>query len=76
MCGIAAYIGNENAFDFSSKISWNADKPMPLFTRLDIENILEREKSIAGKVNVPADIEEKDVKYIEFEDFMKVEMWN
>jgi len=64
----------ENAFDFSSKISWNADKPMPLFTRLDIENILEREKSIAGKVNVPADIEEKDVKYIEFEDFMKVEM--
>jgi methionyl-tRNA synthetase len=64
----------ENSFDFSEKISWNTDKPMPLFTRLDIENILEREKSIAGKGNMPADKEEKDVRYIEFEDFMKVEM--
>jgi methionyl-tRNA synthetase len=64
----------ENSFDFSEKISWNKDKPMPLFTRLDIENILEREKSIAGKGNMPADKEEKDVRYIEFEDFMKVEM--
>jgi methionyl-tRNA synthetase len=64
----------ENSFDFSEKISWNTGKPMPLFTRLDIENILEREKSIAGKGNMPEDKEEKDVRYIEFEDFMKVEM--
>jgi methionyl-tRNA synthetase len=45
-----------------------------LFTRLDIENILEREKSIAGTGAENTEIAEKEVNYIDFEDFMKVEM--
>ena len=64
----------EDAFDFSSELAWNNSKPMPLFTRLEIENILEREMSIAGTgaENIETDVEE--VNYIDFEDFMKVEM--
>jgi methionyl-tRNA synthetase len=64
----------ENAFDFTSDIHWNSSKPMPLFTRLDIENILEREKSIAGQGEKKIELKEQEVKYIDFEDFMKVEM--
>ena len=64
----------EDAFDFSSELAWNNSKPMPLFTRLEIENILEREMSIAGTgaENIETNVEE--VNYIDFEDFMKVEM--
>ena len=64
----------ENAFDFTSDIHWNSSKPMPLFARLDIENILEREKSIAGQGEKKIELKEQEVKYIDFEDFMKVEM--
>jgi methionyl-tRNA synthetase len=64
----------DDSFDFKSDLSWNNSKPMPLFTRLDIENILEREKSIAGTSAENTEIAEKEVNYIDFEDFMKVEM--
>ena len=64
----------DDSFDFKSDLSWNNSKPMPLFTRLDIENILEREKSIAGTGAENTEIAEKEVNYIDFEDFMKVEM--
>ena len=64
----------EDSFNYSSELSWNNSKPMPLFTRLDIENILEREKSIAGTGAEDTEIKEKEVDYIDFEDFMKVEM--
>jgi methionyl-tRNA synthetase len=64
----------DDSFDFNSDLSWNNSKPMPLFTRLDIENILEREKSIAGTGAENTEIAEKEVNYIDFEDFMKVEM--
>jgi methionyl-tRNA synthetase len=64
----------ENAFDFTSDLFWNDSKPIPLFARLDIENILEREKSIADIGVEKFESKEKEVKYIDFEDFMKVEM--
>jgi len=64
----------ENAFDFTSDLFWNDSKPIPLFARLDIENILEREKSIADIGVEKIESKEKEVKYIDFEDFMKVEM--
>ncbi len=64
----------ENAFDFESSLSWNGSKPMPLFNRLDIDDILEREKSIADIGAETIQPEEQDVSYIDFEDFMKVEM--
>jgi methionyl-tRNA synthetase len=64
----------EDAFDFNNIFSWNADKPQPLFNRLDIEQILEREKLIAGVDTDNKEINDEDVNYIDFEDFMKVEM--
>ena len=64
----------EDAFDFNNIFSWNADKPQPLFNRLDIEQILEREKLIAGVDTDNKEINDQDVNYIDFEDFMKVEM--
>jgi methionyl-tRNA synthetase len=45
-----------------------------LFNRLDIEEILEREKLIAGSSADGKEVKEEDVNYIDFEDFMKVEM--
>jgi len=47
---------------------------MPLFTRLEIENILEREMSIAGTGAENIETNTEEVNYIDFEDFMKVEM--
>ena len=64
----------EDAFDFSSELAWNNSKPMPLFTRLEIENILEREMSIAGTGAENIETNTEEVNYIDFEDFMKVEM--
>ena len=64
----------EDAFDFSSDLAWNNSKPMPLFTRLEIENILEREMSIAGTGAENIETNTEEVNYIDFEDFMKVEM--
>jgi methionyl-tRNA synthetase len=64
----------EDAFDFNNIFSWNSDKPQPLFNRLDIEQILEREKLIAGVDTDNKEINDEDVNYIDFEDFMKVEM--
>ena len=64
----------EDAFDFSSELAWNNSKPMPLFTRLEIENILEREMSIAGTGAENIETITEEVNYIDFEDFMKVEM--
>jgi methionyl-tRNA synthetase len=64
----------EDAFDFSSELAWNNSKPMPLFARLEIENILEREMSIAGTDAEKIETKVEEVNYIDFEDFMKVEM--
>ena len=64
----------EDSFSFDNDFSWNSDKPKPLFNRLEIEEILEREKLIAGSSADDKEVKREDVKYIDFEDFMKVEM--
>ena len=64
----------EDSFNFDSDFYWNNEKPKPLFERLDIDNILEREKLIAGTDADKLEVTEEDVNYIDFEDFMKVEM--
>ena len=60
--------------DTSSDLSWNNEPPKPLFRRLDLEEILETESSLSDGGG--ASNEEKDIRgdYIEFEDFMKVDM--
>ena len=64
----------EDSFNFDSDFYWNNEKPKPLFERLDIDDILEREKLIAGADADKLEVIEEDVNYIDFEDFMKVEM--
>lgn len=64
----------EDSFNFVSDFYWNNEKPKPLFERLDIDDILEREKLIAGTDADKLEVTEEDVNYIDFEDFMKVEM--
>lgn len=64
----------EDSFNFKSDFYWNNEKPKPLFERLDIDDILEREKLIAGTDADKLEVIEEDVDYIDFEDFMKVEM--
>ncbi len=64
----------EESFNFENNFSWNIDKPKPLFNRLDLEQILEREKLIAGSDTDGKENNDEDVNYIDFEDFMKVEM--
>ncbi len=64
----------EDSFNFDSDFYWNNEKPKPLFERLDIDDILEREKLIAGTEADKLEVTEEDVNYIDFEDFMKVEM--
>ncbi len=64
----------EDSFNYDSDFYWNNDEPKPLFERLDIDDILEREKLIAGTDADKLEVIEEDVNYIDFEDFMKVEM--
>ena len=64
----------EDSFNSDSDFYWNNEKPIPLFERLDIDDILEREKLIAGTDADKLEVIEEDVNYIDFEDFMKVEM--
>jgi len=64
----------EDSFNFDNDFYWNNEKPKPLFERLDIDDILEREKLIAGTDADKLEVTEEDVNYIDFEDFMKVEM--
>ena len=64
----------EDSFNSACDFYWNNEKPKPLFERLDIDDILEREKLIAGTDADKLEVIEEDVNYIDFEDFMKVEM--
>ena len=64
----------EDSFMFNNEFSWNEDDPRPLFNRLEIDEILEREKLIAGSSSEDNEVKPEDVNYIDFEDFMKVEM--
>ena len=50
MLGNEADIDNvlwEDSMDMETSLFWNPEKPEPLFSRLDLEEILERENSLA-----------------------------
>ena len=57
----------DDAHKPTSPLKWSGNQPEALFSRLDIDEILKSEASIAEPV-------EEELAYIEFEDFMKVEM--
>ena len=65
----------DNSLDLTSKLCWNGKTPEPLFKRLDLEDIISHELSLANDNNKdPSDSDNKGADYIDFEDFMKVEM--
>ena len=65
----------DNSLDLTSKLCWNGKTPEPLFKRLDLEDIISHELSLANDNNKdPSDDDNKGADYIDFEDFMKVEM--
>ena len=57
----------DDASQFDENMNWSNQKPHPLFQRLDLDEILKNEAIMAEPENEGAD-------YIEFEDFLKVEM--
>ncbi len=57
----------DTAHDLGAELRWNDTKPNPLFQRLDLDEILKNEGSVAES-------QQEEVNYIEFEDFLKVEM--
>ena len=68
------------AFDPDSPLQWNESEPVPLFEKLDLDTIITTEQSLIddrahskdnGQSEPPVDPE---AGYIEFEDFLKVEM--
>ena len=65
----------EDSMDISSELSWNNEPPKPLFRRLDLEEILETETSLSDGGGTSNE-EKEDTRgdYIEFDDFMKVDM--
>ena len=65
----------EESMNGTEPLSWNPEAPNPLFTRLDLEEILESEESLSdSKDNDSSPSPENGGDYIDFEDFMKVEM--
>ena len=65
----------EQSMDMESELFWNAEKPEPLFSRLDLEEILERENSLSDSKDNDETLSPEDGGgYIDFEDFMKVDM--
>ena len=65
----------EDSMNGTDPLSWNPEAPNPLFTRLDLEEILESEESLSdSKDNDSSPTPENGGDYIDFEDFMKVEM--
>ena len=65
----------DNSLDLTSHLCWNDEPPEPLFKRLDLDEIISHELSLANDNNDdPVEGDSKGADYIEFEDFMKVEM--
>ena len=60
----------------TDKFYWNAEEPSPLFERLDLELILDYEKSLVDSKDneSPPDVDNLGDGLIDFEDFIKVEM--
>ena len=77
-------LGNENNIDHillkdsmntKSKLYWNDEKPTALFKKLDLDAIMKSETSLSNSMEgLDDDIERKGSEYIDFEDFLKVEM--
>ena len=64
-----------NSMDCESNLCWNKDSPKPLFSRLDLEEILERESSLVDSKDNDSEASASDgAGYLDFDDFMKVEM--
>ena len=57
----------ESATQFDSTLNWSQEQPKALFSKLDLDEILKNEATIASP-------ETQEASYIEFEDFMKVDM--
>tara|TARA_A100001035_G_scaffold94354_1_gene74091 strand:- start:147 stop:1094 length:948 start_codon:yes stop_codon:yes gene_type:complete len=57
----------ESALEFDTSLNWSGQKPKALFAKLDLDEILKNEADIASP-------DTQEGPYIEFEDFMKVEM--
>ena len=65
----------EDSMDMETNLFWNPQTPVPLFSRLDLDDILEREHSLVdSKDNDESPDPNDGGGYIDFEDFMKVEM--
>ena len=65
----------DDSMDVEMELCWNKNDPEPLFSRLDLDEILESEESFSdSKDNDGTPSPEDRVDYIDFEDFMKVEM--
>ena len=65
----------EDSMNGIEPLSWNSEPPEPLFARLDLDDILQSEESLSdSKVNDSPPIPKNGGDYIDFEDFMKVEM--
>ena len=78
MLGYSQDIDTVNWLDAfnSDEFSWNNKSPNPLFERLELESILEHEKSLADSKDNESSPDEDDTGdgLIDFEDFVKVEM--
>ena len=57
----------ESALEFDKPLNWSSQQPKALFSKLDLNEILKNEADIASP-------DTQEASYIEFEDFMKVEM--
>ena len=65
----------DSSTDYSMELEWSGVSPEPLFSRLDLDEILTHEMSLANDINEdPVENDKEGADYIDFEDFMKVEM--
>ena len=66
----------DNSLDTNCELHWNPENPQPLFSRLDLDEIIADEKSIVedSNDNDPKHDPKDGAGYIEFDDFLKVEM--
>ena len=65
----------EDSMNGTEPLSWNPEAPNPLFTRLELDEILESEESLSdSKDNDSSPIPKSGGDYIDFEDFMKIDM--
>ena len=65
----------EHSMDVETNLFLNQETPEPLFSRLELDEILERENSLIDSKDNDESLPPNDGGgYIDFEDFMKVEM--